>query len=72
MSVSSAMTVAGLIEALKQYPLDAEIYVSTDCHGCFKPADQVRRDARGMVVIEETEEGSDARIAAEFSGSGAP
>lgn len=46
------MNVRDLIESLKQYPEDAEIYVATECHGCFETADHTRIDERGMVVID--------------------
>jgi hypothetical protein len=48
------MTVTELIELLKQQPPDAEVWVSTDHCGCFRPADVVRRDERGVVVVEES------------------
>jgi hypothetical protein len=30
------------------------VWVSTDHCGCFQPADKVRLDDRGMVVVEES------------------
>ena len=48
------MKVYELIEKLKEQPQDAEVWVATACCGCFKPADLVQRDDRGMVVIEQT------------------
>jgi hypothetical protein len=50
------MTVAQLIETLKQYPTDAEVWVGTDCHGCFEPATYVTLDTRGMVRIDTGDE----------------
>ena len=46
------MTVKDLIDELKKYPENSEIFVATECHGCFEEADHVRLDDRGMVVIE--------------------
>ena len=48
----NCMTVSTLLEELKRLPPDAEIWVSTECHGCFEPAFQVRLDSRGMVRID--------------------
>lgn len=50
------MTVNELIKLLEQQPSEAEVYVANDCHGCFRPADRVRLDERGMVVVEESGE----------------
>jgi len=49
------MTVAELIELLKKEPQDADVWVATNCHGCFQPAEHVHRDDRGMIVIEDEE-----------------
>jgi hypothetical protein len=46
------MTVEDLAKQLEQMPQDAEIYVATECHGCFEPADHIKLDDRGMVVID--------------------
>jgi len=47
------ITVAQLIEQLRDFPQEAEVYVGTNCCGCFAPVDHIRQDDRGMVVIED-------------------
>jgi hypothetical protein len=48
------LTVAQLIEQLRQFDFNAEVWVATECHGCFKPANKVSRDNQGRIVIEDT------------------
>ena len=46
------MTVAELAKVLEQMPPAAEVWVATECHGCFEPAGHARLDERGMFVID--------------------
>ena len=56
--VVGIMTVSRLMELLKEFSPEAEIYVATYCHGCYVPADKVSlsHDGKGTVVIEESGE----------------
>lgn len=47
------MTKMELIKFLTSYPYpdDMEIWVATECHGCFGPATSVRLDERGVIVV---------------------
>jgi len=42
------MTVRELQELLSRFPGDVEIYVSTECHGCFEPARSLWMDKRDL------------------------
>jgi hypothetical protein len=46
------MLVRELIDLLKKQDGEAEVWVGTHCHGCFEPAESVRLDERGMVVVD--------------------
>ena len=46
------MTVEELAKLLAEMPQDAEVWVHTECHGCFEPADHIELDKRGQVVID--------------------
>jgi hypothetical protein len=45
------MTVKELIQALQGHE-QKEVWVSTDCHGCLRPADQVIIEAERIIVDE--------------------
>lgn len=51
----TALKVKDLIALLQAEDPDAPVYVGTNCHGCFQPAATLRRDERGMVVLEDAE-----------------
>ena len=46
------MTVAELKELLENMPADAEVWIATECCGCFQEAESTRLDKRGMFVID--------------------
>ncbi len=47
------MTVTELIESLKKYQPNAQVFIGTNCHGCFEPASDTILDESGVVVIED-------------------